>query len=156
MPGWALTACRLPGGGGDRPRDPEALAGLLEALALPLLGLLPVPPARRRPRLAPGTPAPVRTALPEKVGHSMAPGPAGLPPQGAAVQAQPPGPPGMPQPPPGAPPAGVPPGAPPVGMMPPGGAPPGTSSWSGRSAAAHRTDERPAAGAAAGQPASRA
>src|SRR5436305_10695280 len=123
------------------------------------------PAAGREPRradgsgagLAPGTPSPVQTPLAEKSGqHFMSPGPAGLPPQGAAVQAQPPGPPGMPQPPPGAPPAGVPPGAPPVGMMPPGGAPPGTSSWSGRSAAAHRTDERPAAGAAAGQPASRA
>src|SRR4051794_35884943 len=41
--------------------------------------------------------APFRPVTTQKLAQFMAPGPAGLPPQGAAVQAGPPGPPGMPQ-----------------------------------------------------------
>src|SRR3954452_23538692 len=43
--------------------------------------------------LAPGTSAPFRPVTAQKLAQFMAPGPAGLPPQGAAVQAGPPGPP---------------------------------------------------------------
>jgi hypothetical protein len=63
------------------------------------------------------SPALANSPFAEKRGM-IVPGPAGMPPQGAAVQAQPPGPPGMPQGPGAAPPPGAPPPAG-AGAMPP-------------------------------------